>query len=64
MTATGQIIATAGSEFDLNGAASIGNFQPLATLEISLAAVPEPSTFAALAGLCALGAVMVRRRRA
>ena len=27
-------------------------------------AVPEPSTFAALAGLCALGAVMVRRRRA
>jgi hypothetical protein len=26
--------------------------------------VPEPSTFAALAGLCALGAVMVRRRRA
>jgi hypothetical protein len=27
-------------------------------------AVPEPSTYAALAGLCALGAVMVRRRRA
>ena len=26
--------------------------------------VPEPSTFAALAGICALGAVMVRRRRA
>ena len=31
---------------------------------ISTVAVPEPSTFAALAGLCALGAVMVRRRRA
>ena len=30
----------------------------------TLAAVPEPSTFAALAGLCALGAVMLRRRRA
>ena len=30
----------------------------------SLSVVPEPSTFAALAGLCALGAVMVRRRRA
>jgi len=30
----------------------------------SIAIVPEPSTFAALAGLCALGAVMVRRRRA
>ena len=26
--------------------------------------VPEPSTYAALAGLCALSAVMVRRRRA
>jgi len=31
---------------------------------LSTTAVPEPSTFAALAGLCALGAVMVRRRRA
>jgi len=30
----------------------------------TVVAVPEPSTFAALAGLCALGAVMVRRRRA
>lgn len=33
-------------------------------VSITLTAVPEPSTFAALAGLCALGAVMVRRRRA
>ena len=31
---------------------------------LSTVAVPESSTFAALAGLCALGAVMVRRRRA
>ena len=31
---------------------------------VTAVAVPEPSTFAALAGLCALGAVMVRRRRA
>lgn len=31
---------------------------------IATAAVPEPSTYAALAGLVALGAVMVRRRRA
>ena len=30
----------------------------------TLSTIPEPSTFAALAGLCALGAVMVRRRRA
>lgn len=29
-----------------------------------ISAVPEPSTYAALAGLCALGYVMVRRRRA
>lgn len=30
---------------------------------VSLAAVPEPSTYAALAGFCALGWVMLRRRR-
>jgi hypothetical protein len=30
----------------------------------ALSTVPEPSTFAALAGLCALSFVMVRRRRA
>ena len=55
------------------GIAPLGTSQSLAftpvtaihgTLGGSLAAVPEPSTFAALAGLCALGAVMVRRRRA
>ena len=33
-------------------------------VSFTLTAVPEPSTFAALAGLSALGAVMVRRRRA
>ena len=33
-------------------------------IQLTAVAVPEPSTFAALAGLCALGAVMVRRRRA
>jgi len=40
----------------LNGASTFGGTVG--------AAVPEPSTFAALTGLCALGAVMVRRRRA
>jgi hypothetical protein len=33
-------------------------------LALNAIAVPEPSVYAALAGLCALGAVMVRRRRA
>ncbi|MDG1300278.1 MAG: PEP-CTERM sorting domain-containing protein [Opitutae bacterium] len=51
--ATGtQIIVADGGGFGGNG------------VSFTLSAVPEPSTFAALAGLCALGAVMVRRRRA
>jgi hypothetical protein len=33
-------------------------------LQAQFTTVPEPSTFAALAGLCALGAVTLRRRRA
>ena len=45
-----------GATFAGNNGANVPSFQ--------LVAVPEPSTFAALAGLCALGAVMVRRRRA
>jgi hypothetical protein len=32
-------------------------------ISVSLSVVPEPSSYAALAGLCALGAVLVRRRR-
>jgi len=60
LTASGVVIASAGSAFDLNGTANPSFLSP--SLEIS--AVPEPSTFAALAGLCALGAVMLRRRRA
>jgi len=47
-----------GPDVDLSGS---GNF---IVSSVQLQAVPEPSTFAALAGLCALGAVMVRRRRA
>ena len=62
LTASGVVIASAGSAFDLNGTTNPSFGAP--SLEISLVAVPEPSAFAALAGLCALGAVMVRRRRA
>ena len=60
LTASGVVIASAGSAFDLNGTANPTFGAP--SLEIR--AVPEPSAFAALAGICALGAVMVRRRRA
>jgi len=42
--------------------ADMAQFSAINGAEFSV--VPEPSTFAALAGLCALGAVMVRRRRA
>lgn len=30
---------------------------------IQISSVPEPSTYAAIAGLCALGSIMIRRRR-
>jgi hypothetical protein len=50
-------LSNVGTGFGIYGSGGNGG-------NINLAAVPEPSTFAALAGLCALGAVMVRRRRA
>ena len=61
LTASGVVIAgDLSSQFDLNGA----NNPTFGAPSLEIYAVPEPSTFAALAGLCALGAVMVRRRRA
>jgi hypothetical protein len=60
LTGTGVVVAEAGSTFNLNGAVSPTFGTP--SLEIGL--VPEPSTYAALSGLLALGYVMVRRRRA
>jgi len=51
------IIPSDGSNITINPETSASSFG-------GTVAVPEPSTFAALAGLCALGAVMVRRRRA
>jgi hypothetical protein len=58
--------------YQVISASALGFFAPNATTlavsdvqsQASFTVVPEPSTFAALAGLCALGAVMVRRRRA
>lgn len=44
---------------------SSGEFGSLATgTEFSITAVPEPSTYAGIAGLCALGLVAWQRRRA
>ena len=60
LTASGVVIASADSQFNLNGA----NNPTFGAPSLEISAVPEPSAFAALAGICALGAVMVRRRRA
>ncbi|CAA6694085.1 MULTISPECIES: PEP-CTERM sorting domain-containing protein [unclassified Lentimonas] len=60
LTDAGFALPADGNTGDFSGLAvfsGTGNFD--ATHSI----VPEPSTYAALAGLCALGAVMVRRRR-
>lgn len=46
---------------DIPGGSS-GNSPVMAIDNVSFTAVPEPATFAALFGLCALGAVLVRRR--
>ena len=55
------LVAADGSNLSLTGS---GPYSGASFGSGSVTAVPEPSTFAALAGLCALGAVMVRRRRA
>jgi len=60
LTGTGVVVAEAGSTFNLSGAVNPTFAAP--SLEIGV--VPEPSTYAALSGLLALGYVMVRRRRA
>lgn len=46
----------AGSTIQIFGAGTVPS--------IRMAAVPEPSTYAALSGLLALSSVMLRRRRA
>lgn len=61
LTGTGVVVAEAGSTFNLSGAVNPTFNAP--SLEIGVV-VPEPSTYAALSGLLALGYVMVRRRRA
>lgn len=54
------------STWDFQPVADVDSFATVSGLSIATAvsAVPEPSTYAALSGLLALGYVMVRRRRA
>ena len=61
LTNTGFVIATAGSEFDLNGALNPTFDAP--SLAIGLSAVPEPSTYALFVGLLTFGYLVIRRRR-
>ncbi|MGZ0707961.1 PEP-CTERM sorting domain-containing protein [Coraliomargarita sp. W4R53] len=50
--------------FNFSGTADSDSFQQLSNTQATLQVVPEPSTYAAIAGLLALSWVMVRRRRA
>ena len=58
------LLPSEGAVSTFGGSGVLSQLSDAADFGGSVSAVPEPSTFAALAGLCALGAVMVRRRRA
>jgi PEP-CTERM motif len=58
---TGTFIAS-GTTQDLLLSADSGNTIQLNALTLSTSAIPEPSTYAVLAGLAALGCVILRRR--
>lgn len=58
LTGTGVLLASAGSTFNLNGAANPTFSSP--SLEIGL--IPEPSSFALIAGCFGLALAVVRRR--
>jgi|GEM_PF-7060607 len=65
----GQTVATAGLELDDSNADPVadwtGVFVRLNNGQVdNISVVPEPNTYALLAGMCALGFVMVRRRSA
>ncbi|MDI1247936.1 MAG: PEP-CTERM sorting domain-containing protein [Lacunisphaera sp.] len=55
---------SAGGYVDLRDTAGTHTYFTITNLSISAAAIPEPSTYAALAGLAGLGLAMLRRRRA
>ena len=59
LTTTGVVVASPGSQFSLSGATNPTFNSP----SISVGVVPEPSTYAMLAGALALGYVMIRRRK-
>lgn len=66
-TGTALLSYDAGVSLSFPGDTTINTFQLDAgsmTLTYAYAAVPEPSTYAALAGFAALGVVIARRRRA
>lgn len=59
---TWQLPTNNSATFDFNANADSDSFQQLSGVQ-AVNPVPEPSTFAALAGILALGFAMVRRRR-
>jgi hypothetical protein len=61
LTASGVVVANSGSTFNLNGATNSSFNQP--SISFGLDAVPEPSTYALLAGALAFAFVAIRRRK-
>lgn len=59
-TPTSALLLTAGQSIIVTGSSATSN---ISLQQLGLTVVPEPSTYASLAGLLALGYVMVRRRK-
>ncbi len=55
---------SAGGTVDIRDTVGTHTYFTITNLSISAAAIPEPSTYAALAGITALGLVVLRRRHA
>lgn len=59
----GSFTGLTGGEVEI-GMPNESAFYTFAVTSLTVSAVPEPSTYAALAGLAAFGLVLLRRRRA